>query len=120
MAELNLLPRKEFEIILDGGQKIRGQFGTWALKRFCDKMGYTIRQADQSFKDPSFSVVVSYISSAVEHVYAKRNESFPFNDIDVCAWIDDLGGWQSDFFVKLFNHSAKEGNQEEEKKTDVS
>jgi hypothetical protein len=115
-ATLNLLPRKEFEITLKDGSIIKGQFGTWALKRFCDKLKYSIKQAGDHLGDPAMADVVEYILCAVEHTARKTKQPFEFTDVDACDWIDQLGGWQGETFVKLFNHSA--GEDTGEKKTE--
>lgn len=120
MATINLLLRKEFEITLEDETIIKGQFGTWALKRFCDKQKYSIKQAGEKLGDPSMSDVVEYILCAVEHSARKTNSPFSYTDVHACDWIDQLGGWQSDVFVKLFNHSADETQADGEKKTGTS
>lgn len=116
MAIINLLPRKEFEITISDGTVIRGQYGTWALKRFCDKFGFSLKQAGGHLQDPSLDEVVQYVLAAVEYPCAKKGEKCAYNDVDACDWIDQLGGIQSADFVKLFSHSADEDKTE--KKTE--
>ena len=122
MASINLLPRKEFEITLSDGEKVKGQFGTWALKRFCDKQKYSIKQAGEKLGDPSMSDVVEYILCAVEHSARKTGGPFSYTDVQACDWIDQLGGWQGQIFITLFNHSAQEDTvaDDGEKKTEPS
>lgn len=116
MATINLLPRKVFEITLEDGTVITGQYGTWALKRFCDKGAFTLKQAGERLSDPGLGDVVDYLLCAVEYWSRKEKQGFALTDVDVCGWIDEMGGIQSDIFVKLFNHSADEAT--EEKKTE--
>lgn len=116
MATLNLLPRKEFELTISDGSVVRGQYGTWALKRFCDKLGYSLKDAGARLSDPSMDDVIQYVLSAVEYPFAKKGEKCPYNDVDVCDWIDQLGGIQSAEFTRLFAHSADEDTTE--KKTE--
>jgi len=120
MATINLLPRKVFEITLDSGEVITGQYGTWALKRFCDKGGLTLSQAGGRLSAESMSLgdIVDYILCAVEYWSRKGKHGFALTDVDVCDWIDEMGGIQSETFVRLFNHSADEAT--EEKKTEES
>lgn len=118
MAKINLLPRKEFEITISDGSVVRGQYGTWALKRFCDKLGYSLKDAGAHLQDPSLDEVVQYVLSAVEYPYAKKGDKCPYNDVDVCDWIDQVGGIQSAEFSKLFAHSADEDNSQEKKTED--
>lgn len=117
MAKVNLLPRKEFEIILDNGEIIKGQFGTWALKRFCDKRKYSLKEAGEKLGDPSIDDISEYLLCAVEYSARKEKRDFDFTDLDVCGWIDELGGMNSADFISIFNHSAAE---ETEKKTEVT
>lgn len=116
-ATINLLPRKEFEITLEDGTIIKGQFGTWALKRFCDKQKLTLKQAGERLGDPTLSDVVEYVLAAVEYTARKTQAPFSYSDIHVSDWIDQLGGIQSPDFVKLFSHSADESLGEEKKTT---
>ncbi len=118
MAIINLLPRKEFEITLSDGTVIRGQYGTWALKRFCDKFGYSLKDAGTHLHDPSLDEVVQYVLAAVEYPFAKKGDKCPYNDVDACDWIDQVGGIQSPEFAKLFGHSADDSGAEEQKKTE--
>ena len=120
MAELTLLPRKEFEILTNEGEKIKGQFGTWALKRFCDKQKYSLKQAGEHLGDPAMSDVVEYILCAVEYTARKSSAAFSYTDLHACDWIDQLGGMQSENFTKLFSHSGDEQPETEEKKTQDS
>jgi len=115
MAKVRLLPRKEFEIILESGEVIKGQFGTWALKRFCDKRGYSLKEAGSKLGDPSLDDISEYLLSAVEHSSRKEKKDFNYTDVDVCSWIDELGGMNNADFVSIFNHSASEDT---EKKTE--
>lgn len=122
MATLNLLPRKEFEITLDNGTIIKGKFGTWALKRLCDKRKATLQESAVILN--SFGGIIDYILTAVEYVSRKNNEGFAFADTDVCEWIDELGGVGNANFASLVNHTSDESaattdEPDAEKKTDI-
>lgn len=116
MASINLLLRKEFEITLNDGSVIKGQFGTWALRRYCDKMGYTLKTAGEHLGDPGIGDILEYILAAVEYKARQTGAPFSFTDVHVGSWIDELGGITGVDFVKLFNHSGEE--QTEQKKTE--
>jgi hypothetical protein len=118
MAEIKLYPRKEFEIILEDGTVIKGQFGTWALKRFCDKQGYILSVAAEKLRSPEIGDIVEYLLACIEYVCKKVPKDFTYNDVDCCSWIDELGGVYSDNVLKLFRHSGDENPTTEEKKTD--
>lgn len=116
MASIELLPAKEFIIITDAGTQIKGKFGTWALKRFCIKRNYTLEQLAEVLKKPNIDDVVEFILSAVESSFRelKTKDSFEYNDIDVCKWIDELGGIASSDLATLFNHASDEQKKSQE------
>lgn len=119
MAELSLLPRKAFSIKLEDGSIINGQYGTWAMYRFCTKRNFTLEQAGEAFtNNPNIIDIIEYILSAVEQSFRqlKIEGAFPYTDVDCGSWIDELGGVlspTSDLW-KLFRHSA-DGSADEKK-----
>lgn len=121
-ASINLLPRKEFEIILEDGTIIKGKFGTWALRRFCDRNKYSLQQASEQLSAANMGVgdILDYILCAVEYSARKAQLPFSYTDVDCGAWLDELGGIKADGdVIRLFNHSASEdATVTEEKKTD--
>lgn len=130
-AKLNLLPRKEFEIILlneDGSVKetIKGKFGTWALNRFCTKKKIAFNQLSKMSADEfGLEHVIEMILCAVENVARKAKIPFNYSDVDVCDWIDEFpGGVASLELAQLFNHSNAESElpppPDSEKKTEES
>lgn len=114
IAKLDLQPRKVFTLTLVSGKQITGQFGTYALKRFCDKSGIPLKDAQSRLTD--LSGFADYLLCAVEYICRKEKQPFSYTDVDVCEWIDEMGGVSGDLFYKLIEHTADE-NVEEEKKT---
>lgn len=117
MATIELLPRKEFKIVIDT-QVIPGKFGTWSLKRFCMKKGYSLQQLGEALsKNLSIDDMVEFILCAVEQSFRelKSKEAFPYNDVDACMWIDEMGGISGGDVNRLFAHAGDEEkkNQEE-------
>lgn len=115
---IDLKPRKEFTITLENGEVISGKFGTWALKRFCMKKGYTLAQLGAALStNLSVDDMVEFILCAVESAFRdlKNKESFPYSDLDACSWIDQMGGISSEEMTRLFNHAG-----DEQKKTDLA
>lgn len=117
MAELNLLPRKAFEIILNG-QTIKGQYSLWSLKRFCDKKNLSLSQLSEALDQDkvSFDDLTLLILCAVEYVSRKEKQPFTYTDIDCCEWIEELGGLQGEKFLALQGHAASEDKGDSEKK----
>ena len=115
---IDLKPRKEFSITLENGTVINGKFGTWALKRFCSKKNYTLSQMGAALTtNLTIDDMVDFILCAIEQSFreSKVKESFPYNDVDVSMWIDEMGGIFDQKVTQLFNHagSKKKKNQEE-------
>lgn len=118
MAKIELLPRKSFEISLEDGTKIQGQYGTWALSRFCDKLGLTLEELTKKLsKGSTISDLINLILCSVEYSCRKEKKSFSYNDLDVAGWIDEFGGVASEELAKLWNHFTDEGGTDDEKKS---
>ncbi len=113
-ATINLLPRKEFEITLEDGTVIKGQFGTWALKRFCDKINCELEDIGERFKKPKIGDIFEFLLAAVEYRARLKGDPFSYNDVHAGDWIDQLGGPEAPEFARLFNHAA-DGAKEEKK-----
>lgn len=114
MASIELLPRKEFRIITDT-ETVNGKFGTWALKRFCDKRNYTLNQVSEALGNPLLKDMIEFILCAIEQSFREQRlkESFPYDEIDVCKWIDEFGGIGSEQVSLLFNHAGDEQKKSE-------
>ena len=116
MAKLELLPRKEFEITLESGEIIRGKYSNWALKRFCDKKGLSLAQLQDRLNAENVTLddVVQTVLCAVEHKQRESGQPFKYSDFDVCNWIEEMGGFDSEDFARLQRHA---GPEVEEKKS---
>lgn len=118
MAKLDLLPRKEFVITLESGEKIMGKYSLWSVKRFCDKKKLTLSQLNDYLNADNIGLgdLCDIILGAVEHSQREAGQPFKYTDFDVCNWIDELGGITSDDYARLIAHAA---SQVEEKKTET-
>jgi len=134
-ANLQLLPRKEFAICLSDGTEIKGKFGTWAMKRFCDKRNIGLTQMMQRFtieqKNPdgsavvdqqgniiydiALSEVIDLILCAIEYAARRENKKFTLTDVQFCDWMDeymhDTG--ESGVIAKIYLHSLDEQKKSE-------
>jgi hypothetical protein len=124
MAKINLLPRKEFEIALDDNTVIKGQFGTWALKRMCDKLKCKLYELQSKFEQKNekgdlvpvdIEVYLEFLLSAVEQKARQDKAPFSYTDVDAGMWIDQLGGRMSKNMADIFDHST---DKVEQKKTE--
>lgn len=112
-ATLELLPRKEFRIILDNGdyaEGINGKFSTWALKRFCDKKNCSLAELGEILTTKlTIDDLLSFILCAVE----AKMENTLFTEKTVAGWIDELGGIGHENVNRLLSHAS-----DAEKKSD--
>lgn len=115
---VNLLPRKEFELILNG-QTIEGKYCLWAIKRMCDKKKWSIKDlsVQLSADKMTFDDLCEFILCAVEYKVRKNKKPFMYTDVDVCDWLEELGGVDSEEVTALMNHAHSEI---EEKKSIVN
>ena len=77
MIEINLLPRKEFEIVLSNEnerQIIPGKYGTWSGKRFSIIKKMSLKQFQEYIKNDSISFddVILDILCAIEYGCRKK------------------------------------------------
>lgn len=123
MASLNLLPRKSFEILLDDKSVVRGQYSLWSVKRYCDKKKLSLAQLEEQLNIANISLddIVMLILCAVEYTSRKSKEGFSYSDVDVCDWIEQLGGISSDNYQALIGHARTEDDSpvSEEKKSQL-
>jgi len=93
-ASIELLPRKEFIITLENGSKIHGKFGTYSVRRLCLKKGYNDAQFAEAFLSNIIENLPEYLLYSAENFFRelKTKESFPYDEIDACSWIDEMGG----------------------------
>lgn len=120
MAEINLLPRKAFEITLDDKSIVKGQFSLWSIKRYCDKKNLSLSGLSEQLtaEKISFDDVCMLILCAVEHCSRVDKKGFAFTDMDACDWIDQLGGVTSDKYNSLMNHGRSEEDNTEVKESE--
>lgn len=120
MAELKLLPRKEFEILLDSGEVIAGKYSLWSVKRFADKKGFTLINLQDYMDKENMTMddVCEILLCAVEYVSRKNNVSFSYSDVDACEWIEELGGMLGEKYLALTQHASSdlEAVESDEKK----
>jgi hypothetical protein len=122
MITINLLPRKEFEIVLESGETVPGKFGTWATKRFMDKKKYSLKQYQELIAsgDISMDDVCVIILSAIESKHLTEGKKFIYNDQHLCDWMDQSGGFYGDQWVALLTHSFTIDEEKKSQETDSS
>lgn len=121
MMELRLLPRKVFELVHADGTVTAGQFGTWALSRFGDKRKLGLSEIYSVFdENPKISDVLDFVLCAIEYIERKAGVPVAFNDVKLCAWIDEYAEetGETGILIQLFSHAKKEAEKDEKKTTE--
>ena len=85
--------RGQFNLSLSDGKVIPLRFCTWSLKRFCKLQGIGPAEIGiaLSGKD-ALDAIVNLIRSAAEYEFIKEGKTANFTEVDVCDWVDDMGG----------------------------
>lgn len=116
MTGLNLLPRKEFEVILTDGTVHAGKLGTWALARFGQKRKIGLSAIGTLLGEGQIMDMLDLVVCAVECKVREIGKPMTFNDIILSQWIDDYQEEHRESgFALLWNHV--QGEDIEEKKS---
>jgi hypothetical protein len=119
--------RGQFELTLSDGKKIPMRFCTWSLKRFCQLQGIGPSDIGEALsgKD-SIDAIVNLLKSAAEYPLYSQGITPSFTDMEVCDWIDDMGGMGSKKFQDIMavladslNSGVEEKQTKSNKKSEV-
>ena len=85
--------RGQFELTLSDGKKIPMRFCTWSLKRFCQLQGVGPSEIGETLsgKD-SLDAIINLLKAAAEYPLYSQGITPSITDMEVCDWIDDIGG----------------------------
>jgi hypothetical protein len=85
--------RGHYELTLSDGSKIPMRFCTWSLKRFCQLQGIGPSDIGDALSgSESLDAISNLFIAAAEYPLHKEGISPKFTDLEVCDWIDDMGG----------------------------
>jgi hypothetical protein len=85
--------RGHYELTLSDGKKIPMRFCTWSLKRFCQLQGIGPAEIGDALSgQDSLESITNLLRAAAEYPLYKDGITPQFTDLDVCDWIDDMGG----------------------------
>ena len=85
--------RGHYELTLSDGKKIPMRFCTWSLKRFCQLQGVGPAEIGEAISgNNSLEAITNLLRAAAEYPLYKEGITPNFSDLDVCDWVDDLGG----------------------------
>ena len=95
--------RGHYELSLSDGTKIPMRFCTWSLKRFCQLQGIGPSEIGDALSgDNTLDAIVNLLKSAAEYPLYKEGITPNYTDIEVCDWIDDIGGIASSKLQDIF------------------
>lgn len=85
--------RGHYELSLSDGTKIPMRFCTWSLKRFCQLQGIGPAEIGDALSgSESLDAISNLFIAAAEYPLHKDGITPKFTDLEVCDWIDDMGG----------------------------
>ena len=91
--------RGQFELTLSDGKKIPMRFCTWSLKRFCQLQGIGPSDIGEALSgQSSLDAIINLLKAAAEYPLYSQGITPNFTDIEVCDWVDDMGGMASKRF----------------------
>lgn len=94
--------RGQFNLSLSDGKVIPMRFCTWSLKRFCQLQGIGPTEIGTALSgENALDAIVNLIRSAAEYPFYKEGRNPDFKEIDVCDWIDDMGGIAGEKFQEI-------------------
>ncbi len=91
-----------YELNLTSGKVIPLRFCTWSLKRFCKLQGIGPSGIGDALSgDDALDAIVNLLKSAAEYEYVSKGTSGTITEIEVCDWIDDMGGIGGSKFAEV-------------------
>lgn len=103
--------RGHYELTLSDGKKIPMRFCTWSLKRFCQLQGIGPAEiGDAMTGNESLEAITNLLRAAAEYPLYKDGITPSFTDMDVCDWVDDMGGISGKKFQDVMNALADSMN----------
>jgi hypothetical protein len=85
--------RGQFELTLSDGKKVPLRFCTWSLKRFCQLQKIGPSDIGEALSgETSLDAIVNLLRAAAEYPLYKQGITPTFTEMEVCDWIDDMGG----------------------------
>lgn len=95
--------RGQYELTLSNGEKIPMRFCTWSLKRFCQLQGIGPSEIGEALSGNStLDAIVNLLKSAAEYPLYAQGITPTYTELNVCDWIDDIGGVTSPKLQDIF------------------
>jgi hypothetical protein len=103
--------RGYYELNLTSGKVVPLRFCTWSLKRFCKLQGIGPSEiGDALGGNEALDAIVNLLKSAAEYEYVSKGTTSTITDIEVCDWIDELGGIGGSKFADVMSALSESMN----------
>ena len=103
--------RGYYELNLTSGKVVPLRFCTWSLKRFCKLQGIGPSEIGDALSgSEALDAIVNLLKSAAEYEYVSKGTTSTITDIEVCDWIDDLGGIGGSKFADVMSSLSESMN----------
>jgi hypothetical protein len=103
--------RGQFELTLSDGKKIPMRFCTWSLKRFCQLQGIGPSEIGEALSgQASLDAIINLLKAAAEYPLYSQGITPTFSEIQVCDWVDDMGGMGSQKFQDVMSALSESMN----------
>ena len=103
--------RGQFELTLSDGKKIPMRFCTWSLKRFCKLQGIGPSEIGEALSgQSSLDAIINLLKAAAEYPLYSQGITPKFTEIEVCDWVDDMGGMGSPKFQDVMSALSESMN----------
>ena len=103
--------RGQFELTLSDGKKIPMRFCTWSLKRFCQLQGIGPSEIGDALSgQTSLDAIINLLKAAAEYPLYSQGITPKFTEIEVCDWVDDMGGMGSPKFQDVMSALSESMN----------
>lgn len=100
-----------YELNLTNGKVIPLRFCTWSLKRFCKLQGIGPSEiGDVLAGNEALDAIVNLLKSAAEYEYVSKGTTSNITDVEVCDWIDEMGGIGSSKFSEVMSALSESMN----------
>ena len=107
--------RGQFELTLSDGKKIPMRFCTWSLKRFCKLQGIGPSEIGEALSgQSSLDAIINLLKAAAEYPLYSQGITPSFTEIEVCDWVDDMGGMGGQKFQEVMAALTETGHETDE------
>lgn len=102
--------KAEYNFTLENGTEIKLRFATWVFREFSQAKGFSVDEllnylagTNEEGQRRKFKTedLISIMFFAAKYVVIIEGGTFTYTDLDVCNWVDELGGITSPKVTEL-------------------